>query len=67
MTTKALQAVIANLSERLGIVERKIGASQKKLSPEDRKRIQDETFGSIDKKRAKEMLTFLNKSRNSWR
>ncbi len=67
MTSKAMQAVIENISERLGILERKIGTPQKKLSPEDRQRIHDETFGSIDKKRAKAMITFLNKSRNSGR
>ena len=67
MTTKALQAMVADISERLGIIERKVGVPEKKLSPEDRQRIHDETFGSVDKKRAKAMLTFLNKSRNSWR
>ena len=67
MTTKALQLVLADISERLSVLERLLRGEHKKLTREEAKKIAEETFGSMDKKRAKAMLASIEKSRNAWR
>jgi len=66
MTTKAMQTVIENISERLGILERRLFGRENGSNREAEKKILDETFGMISKKRGKALESAIRRGRKVW-